>query len=158
MAKIIIHTDGSACNSTHDRGGYGIVLINGVVKQFAGGQYTQTSSGRMELMAVVQGLKKCKVGDEVEVYSDNRYVVNTLAEGWLFRWVAENFSGRKNRDLLKQLHEQYLRLEKRVTLNWNLGHSGILYNEVADRLATIGSKREKIIVDREKPFRPCKLE
>jgi ribonuclease HI len=155
MAKITIYTDGSARNSTHNHGGYGIVLINGVVKQFAGGQYSNTSSGRMELMAVVQGLKKCKIGDEVEVWSDNRYVVNTLAEGWLFRWIDENFSGRKNKDLLKQLHEQYLRLDKRVTLNWNKGHSGIHFNEVADRLATIGSKREKIIVDREKPFKPC---
>lgn len=158
MAKITIYTDGSACNGTHDKGGYGIVLINGIVRQFAGGQYSNTSSARMELKAAVEGLKKCEKEDTVILWSDNAYVVNTLAQRWLFRWVEENFSGRKNKDLLKELYEQYLRLEGKVIFKWTESHAGTHYNEVADRLATIGSKREKIIVDREKPFKPCKLE
>lgn len=147
MAKITIYTDGSANNSSHDKGGYGIVMINGTIKQYAGGQYTNTSSGRMELLAVIKALGKCKVGDEVEVYSDNQYVVHTLEKKWLFRWMGENYRGRKNKDLWKLFHKEYLRLQGKVTLRWLRGHVGNHYNEVADRLAKMGSQREKIITD-----------
>jgi len=152
MAKITIYTDGSADNSSHDRGGYGIVLINGEVKQFAGGQYTNTSSARMELLAVIKAMNKCKVGDEIIIYSDNQYVVNTLEKKWLFKWISENYRGRKNKDLWKQFYNEYKRLQGKVNLKWLRGHRGDHYNEVADRLARIGSQREKIIVDRSLEF------
>lgn len=147
MAEITIYTDGSCNNHTHDKGGYGIVLINGTVKQFAGGQYSNTSSARMEILAIIKGLSKCKEGDVVTVYSDNQYAVNTLAKGWLFKWIEKNFEQRKNKDLWRQFHKEYLRLDKRVTLKWVRGHDGNEYNEIADRLATLGSKREAIISD-----------
>lgn len=152
MANVTIYTDGSANNGSHDKGGYGIVMINGTIKQFAGGQYVNTSSARMELLAVIKALNKCQVGDEVLVYSDNRYVVDTLQQRWLFKWIHENYRGRKNKDLWKQFYNEYKRLQGKVTLKWIRGHKGDRYNEVADRLARIGSQREKIIIDRALEF------
>jgi|JI9StandDraft_1071089.scaffolds.fasta_scaffold00044_114 ribonuclease HI len=145
--KITIYTDGSAVNGTHDKGGYGIVFINGSVRQFAGGQYSHTTSARMEVLAIVKALEKCKPGDIVTVYSDNEYAVNTLQKKWIFKWVDENFRGRKNKDLWRSFYIQYQRLHCKVTLKWIRGHDGNEYNEIADRLARIGSKRVKIIKD-----------
>lgn len=147
MAEITIYTDGSANNATHAKGGYGIVIINETVRQFCGGSYINTSSARMEVLAIVRALKKCKVGDIVTIYSDNEYAVNTLEKGWIFKWEKDNFRGRKNRDLWRDFLIEYERLYKMVHLKWIRGHAGYEYNELADKLARMGANREKIIDD-----------
>lgn len=145
---IVIYTDGSCNNGTGNSGGYGIVMVNGTVKKYCGGSYINTTSARMELLGVIRGLAKCEVGDRVEVYCDNSYVVNTIDKGWIFRWSIQNFKQRKNKDLLKQLLAQYNRLERRVKLKWIRGHNGHEYNELADQLAYRGAHRETKIKDK----------
>lgn len=150
MGLVQIWTDGSANNHTGNKGGYGIVLVNGSVKHYCGGCYINTTSARMELMGIVKGLEKCTPGDQVVVYCDNQYAVNSLAKKWIFRWEKQGWDGRKNGDLLKQLLEQYRRLEGKVKLKWVRGHNGNEYNEIADALASRGASRSVMIKDRKR--------
>ncbi len=153
--QITIYTDGSANNGTHDKGGYGIVFINGTVKQYAGGSYYNTSSARMEVKGVVEALKKCKIGDNVTIFCDNEYAVNSLDKGWVFKWALEGWKEkgrtRKNADLWKQFLVEYNRLERKVKMRWVRGHAKIedhnYYNHVADILASRGANRETKIKD-----------
>jgi ribonuclease HI len=162
MAKVEIYTDGSCNNHTHNSGGYGIVMIydgsreriipgvveaGSKVRQWSGGSYINTTSARMELLAIVRALEKCDKGDEVKVYSDNQYAVYAVSKGWIFKWEQQNFRSRKNCDLLKQLLKEYYRLSGKVTLEWVRGHDGNAYNELADHLAGMGGQRTKMIKD-----------
>ncbi len=57
MKKVIIYTDGSCNNRTHNNGGYGIVLLYGEYKkEISFGQYINSTSARCELYAVLNGL------------------------------------------------------------------------------------------------------
>jgi len=149
--KIIIYTDGSCNNADHSRGGYGIVMINGTVKKYCGGQYDKTTSSRMELLAIVRALQKCKENQKIVVYSDSAYCVNTINERWLWNWAKRNFKTCKNGDLMKELFTQYKRVSNggrgQIQLVHVRGHKGDFYNEMADKLARQGSKRETIIID-----------
>lgn len=163
MAKVEIWTDGSCNNHTHNSGGYGIVMVYndcqdkvvpGVVesgsgvRQWCGGSYMNTTSARMELMAIVKAMEKCNIGDEVLIHSDNQYAVYALSKGWIFKWELQNFRARKNCDLLKLLLIQYKRLQSKVILSWVKGHAGNEYNELADHLAARGAGRPQKIKDR----------
>lgn len=145
--KVIIYCDGSCNNKTGQKGGYGIVIINGHIKTFMGGSYVETTSARMELLGAIRALQKCNVGDRVELWCDNEYVVNTIRQGWIFKWSIEQFRNRKNADLLRMLLAEYNRLERRVEFKWLRGHEGHEGNELADELARRGGMREEIIVD-----------
>lgn len=148
---IVIYTDGSAMNNPkvagETNGGYGIVMINGEVKQYCGGSYYNTTSPRMELLAAIRALNKVKEGQCVELWSDNQYVVNCIDKRWIQKWAREQWRGRKNADLLKLLLEQYNRLGGKVEFKWCRGHNGNEYNELADKLASQGAKKTEKIWD-----------
>ena len=147
LPKIKLFTDG-ACVPNPGPGGYASILKTTLPsgeydKELAGG-YRLTTNSRMELMAVVVGLDAIKSPSEVEVFSDNRYVVDGVAKGWAEKWRAHGWriseSGKpgkgplaKNRDLWERL----LRLCERhtVTFRWIKGHSGHPENERCDGLA-----------------------
>ena len=157
MAHITIYTDGSALNETNNKGGYGIVLINGSIKCYCGGQYYNTTSARMEILGIIRALQKCNKGDDVLIYCDNEYAVNALKKRWVFRWNDTNFRGKKNKDLWKQFLKEYHRLDQRVILQWLRGHDGDKYNEMADQLARQGSKKKLSVKDLPKPPKPLKV-
>lgn len=144
---IKIWTDGSACNYNHNKGGYGIVILNGELKTFCGGSYTNTTSARMEILALVRALRHCTPGDNVIVHIDNQYVVNTVAKGWIFKW-KHSLKERKNMDLWDQFLTQYDRLNRKVKLKWVRGHNNDPMNELADQLAKRGAHKKSIFNDR----------
>ena len=150
MAKITIYTDGSAVNKGNgcgDKGGYGIVFINGAIRYFCGGSYQNTTSARMELLACLRGLQKCRVGDDITIWSDSQYVVNCFDKGWIFRWAIQKFKNRYNSDLLKDILNEYNRLECKVKFKWLRGHNGHEMNELADKLAKRGATRKQYFID-----------
>lgn len=147
MNKVTIYTDGSCNNWTHENGGYGFVLINGSIRKFCGGSYSNTTSARMEILAIIKALKKCNPGDKIVVYSDNQYAVNTIEKGWIFLWKKENWRGRKNKDLWEMFLKEFSRLHGNIKLKWIRGHDGTYWNEVADILANRGAHRKTKIKD-----------
>ena len=133
-----IYTDG-ACRGNPGPGGWGTILVyNGIEKEMCGGE-KETTNNRMELTAVIEGLRALREPCDVTLYSDSKYVIDALKLGWVYSWKQKNWrksDGMKelNDDLWKVLVEEY---EKHsVTLVWVKGHNGHSYNERCDKLAT----------------------
>jgi len=132
--KIEIYTDGSAKNNP-GRGGYGIVMRYGEkVKEYSEG-FRRTTNNRMELLAVIKGLEKLKRYDiPVIVYSDSKYVIDSIDKGWVFNWVKIGFRGKKNEDLWRRYLELHSKFD--IEYSWVKGHAGHPENERCDELAT----------------------
>src|SRR5262249_26531870 len=80
-----VFTDG-ACEGNPGPGGWGAVkVVDGVIAEERSGASPQTTNNRMELTAMIEGLKLLAVDEECDVFSDSNLVVNTVntwAETW----------------------------------------------------------------------------
>jgi ribonuclease HI len=144
MDKVILYTDGAA-KGNPGRGGYGTLLISGQYQKELSEGFRKTTNNRMELWAVIAGLEALKRKCEVEVYSDSKYVVDSVEKGWLFGWEKKGFKGKKNPDLWQRFLKAY-RLHK-VKFNWVKGHAGIPENELCDQLAVKAAESDKVKID-----------
>ena len=85
MKKVDLYTDG-ACSGNPGVGGWGAILIyNGHEKEISG-YNKDTTNNRMEIFAVIQGLKQLNQPCEVTVYSDSQYCVYAFLQGWVYEW------------------------------------------------------------------------
>ena len=132
--KIEIFTDGSS-KGNPGPGGYGIVMRYGdKVKEYSEG-FRRTTNNRMELLAVIKGLEKLKRYDiPVIVYSDSKYVIDSITKGWVFNWVKTGFRGKKNEDLWRRYLDLHSKFD--IEYSWVKGHAGHPENERCDALAT----------------------
>jgi ribonuclease HI len=132
---VTIYTDGSS-RGNPGHGGFGVVLLaNGHRKEISQG-YRLTTNNRMELLAVIVGLEALKKRDlEVTIYSDSKYVVESVEKGWVFNWDAKpDFALKKNRDLWKRFLQVYQ--FQNVRFVWVKGHASNVENNRCDILAT----------------------
>jgi ribonuclease HI len=137
---IQIYTDGAASGNPGP-GGYGVVLRSGPYEKELSGGFRLTTNNRMELLAVIEGLKALKnPGQQVTIYSDSKYVVDSVEKGWVFGWVKKAFKDKKNKDLWLQ----YLALHKlhHIKFIWIKGHNDHPENERCDRLAVAASQNK----------------
>jgi ribonuclease HI len=143
---INIYTDGSS-RGNPGPGGYGAVLMYGHHRKELSQGYRRTTNNRMELMAVIAGLKEVKNNKiPVMIYSDSKYVVRAIEEGWLNNWMRTNFKGgKKNSDLWKEYFE--LSKQFKIKLNWVKGHADNPYNNRCDELATTAADGRNLLVD-----------
>lgn len=136
---VYLFTDG-ACKGNPGAGGWGVLLrYGGHEKELFGGE-AQTTNNRMELTAVLSGLKTLNRPCDVIICTDSQYVKNGM-ESWIHNWKKNGWktAGRqpvKNADLWQQLDEQVAR--HRVRWQWVKGHAGHAENERADALANRG--------------------
>ncbi len=148
MAPITIYTDG-ASRGNPGPGGYGTILMYGNhIKELSGG-YRYTTNNRMELMAVIAGLKAITKNHlPVIIYSDSQYVVRAIEEGWLKTWIKTNFKGgKKNSDLWLLYHE--ISKDLNIKMQWVKGHADNPYNNRCDELATAAADGKDLNVDEE---------
>ena len=145
MASIQIFTDGSSLGNPGP-GGYGIVLKSGKhYKEMLQG-YRLTTNNRMELLAVIIALETIKKdGEQVQLYTDSKYVVDAINKKWLFAWEKKGFKGKKNPDLWKRFLLIYPKHQ--VEFNWVKGHAGHEMNERCDRLAVEAANGAQLLVD-----------
>ncbi|MCK5824973.1 MAG: ribonuclease HI [Ichthyobacteriaceae bacterium] len=143
---INIYTDGAA-KGNPGRGGYGAILETADKKHrkelYKG--FKVTTNNRMELLAVIVALETLKSTSEVVVWSDSKYVVDSVEKGWVYGWEKKAFAGRTNSDLWKRFLEIYRK--HHVKLRWIRGHSGHPENERADELAVMGANSKDLIID-----------
>ena len=129
--QITIYTDG-ACDIHADNqpGGWAAILVatddNGTVLKetvLTGGE-EMTTNNRMELTAVMEGLRGLSKPTSVKVVSDSKYVINT---------VTKNYNIKKN----KQLWHEFFTVAEPHEIEWQYvkGHAGHTYNERCDKLA-----------------------
>ena len=140
---INIYTDGSS-RGNPGPGGYGIVMLyKGQRKELSQG-YRLTTNNRMELMAVIKALEALK-NDKIDItiYSDSKYVVESIEKGWIWNWEKKNFKKKLNSDLWKifiPLHKKF-----KIKFKWVKGHSGDVANERCDELANKAQEKELLI-------------
>lgn len=144
MSKVVIYTDGSA-KGNPGNGGYGTVLISGNHTKRLSQGYTLTTNNRMELLAVIVGLETLKRACLVTIYSDSKYVVDSVEKGWVFDWQKKGFKGKKNIDLWKRFLTVFN--IHSVKFQWIKGHSGNKYNELCDKLAVEAAESSELIDD-----------
>ena len=96
---IKVYTDGSYKSSTQ-RGGYAAVITHNdlVIKVLHEG-FVNTTNNRMEMMGVLAALRYYKTPMDIELYSDSAYVVNSINEKYLHKWIEGNDETKKNMDL-----------------------------------------------------------
>jgi ribonuclease HI len=136
LKRVEIHTDG-ACRGNPGPGGWGAVLRYGETEKELSGGEAQTTNNRMELMGAIAALESLKVGCEVHLYTDSRYVhdgITLWLKGWKARgWKTADRKPVKNQDLWERLDLAVAR--HRMKWHWVKGHSGDALNERADAIA-----------------------
>jgi len=143
--QINIYTDGAASGNPGP-GGYGVVMEAGGHRKELSGGFRRTTNNRMELLAVIVGLEKLKKpGSLVTVWSDSKYVVDSVEKGWVFNWVKKGFKGKKNEDLWRRFLEIYRKHQ--VSFRWIKGHNDHPQNERCDTLAVQAGKSSSLEID-----------
>lgn len=142
---IYLYTDGAA-KGNPGPGGYGVVLIFKQHRKEMAEGFRLTTNNRMELLAVITGLEALKgEGFEVTVVSDSKYVVDSVAKGWIHGWVRKGWKDVKNVDLWKRFLLVYKK--HKVTFQWVKGHAGHPENERCDELAVAASIGPRLLID-----------
>ena len=148
-SKVILYTDG-ACKGNPGPGGWAFVLQHPqsgkTLERF--GSEPDTTNNRMELLAVIEGLKTLTKPSQVELVSDSKYVLHGIEE-WMPKWKkngwrrkeGKSFRPVKNSDLWQEL-DQLTSLHK-LTFQYIPGHSGHPFNERCDTLASLAALENK---------------
>jgi ribonuclease HI len=143
--EITIYTDG-ASSGNPGPGGYGVVLISGRHRLEKSEGFRLTTNNRMELLAVITGLESLKIpNSKVVVYTDSKYVADSVEKGWVFQWETKGFKKKKNPDLWIRFLKIYRK--HKVRFVWVKGHSNNTENEVCDRLAVNAYTKGNLIDD-----------
>jgi len=140
LKKIVeMFTDG-ACRGNPGPGGWGVLLrYDEHEKNLYGGE-KHTTNNRMELMAVIQGLKALSKSTHIIITTDSKYVKDGITQ-WIHNWKKNNWRTSnkkpvKNSDLWQLLDEEIQSHD--IEWHWVKGHSGHRENEIADQLANRG--------------------
>ncbi len=131
MKSVLLFSDGSSLGNPGP-GGYCAILRYKDKERIISGSEKHTTNNRMELLAVIEGLKALKEPCNVTIYSDSNYVVRAINE-WLAGWVKKGFKNVKNPDLW----QEFLEVAKphNIKAIWVKGHSGHVENERCDTIA-----------------------
>ena len=142
--QVVIYTDGAA-KGNPGNGGYGAVLLYGKHKRELSEGFVRTTNNRMELLAVIVALETLTRPVKATIYSDSKYVVDSVEKKWVFGWEKKNFKDKKNVDLWKR----FLVIYKKHTVNfvWVKGHAGNPMNERCDQLAVAAAEGGNLKVD-----------
>lgn len=143
LPQVVMYTDG-ACSGNPGRGGWGVILKLGKFERELSGSEAHTTNNRMEIMAVLEGLRALTTPTRVTIYIDSSYVMHAFTKKWLEMWVKNGWvnSAKKpvaNRDLWAQL----IRVSEQHELEFIKvkGHSGVELNERVDQLAVAACRR-----------------
>ena len=133
---IKIYTDGSCLNNPGNGGWAAIINNDNNIIKISGSE-KETTNNKMELMAPIKALQKIDKNEQIEIYTDSKYVKLGITE-WIHKWLKNDWQTSKkesvkNKDLWLQLYD----LTKTFEVNWIWvkAHSGNTLNEEVDLLA-----------------------
>jgi len=147
--EVVLYTDG-ACKGNPGPGGWAFILQHpqsGKTFEHFGGK-PDTTNNRMELLAVIEGLKTLTKPSCVQLVSDSKYVLQGL-EDWMPKWKQNGWRRKegkslkpvKNVDLWQELDR--LASLHELTCQHILGHTGHHFNERCDKLAGLAALGHK---------------
>ena len=137
MKKVYLYTDG-ACSGNPGPGGWCAILRYNNHEKMLSGSEPDTTNNRMELTAVIEGLRALKQSCEVEIVTDSKYVCDAVNMRWLQNWKNKNWKKADNKPVLNQdLWQTFSDLNSQhiVRLTWIKGHAGHPENEKCDAVA-----------------------
>ena len=142
MKEIDLYTDG-ACSGNPGAGGYGAILIyRGVEREISGGE-PSTTNNRMEIYAVIAGLRCLKEKCKVNVYSDSAYTVNAFNQHWINNWMKSGWKKADGKPVLNaELWQELYSLVRQHEVRFIKvkGHADNEYNNRCDALARAAIK------------------
>lgn len=142
---ISIYTDG-ASRGNPGPGGYGVVMIAGAHRREISEGFRLTTNNRMELLSVIVALEALKKDEtNVTVYSDSKYVVDSVELKWVMGWEKKNFKDKKNPDLWIRFLKIYRK--HKVKFVWVKGHASNKENNRCDELAVEAAIGSHLKVD-----------
>src|SRR3989344_201532 len=138
--KITIYTDGAA-KGNPGKAGWGAVFITGKKVFELGGGAEHATNNIMELTAVIEALKYCKINISrdisVDIFSDSKYVILGITE-WIENWMKNNWRNANKKPVLnRELWEELYELNKEIKPKWIYvkGHNDHERNDRADLIA-----------------------
>lgn len=159
---IQIYTDGSSLGNPGP-GGWGVVFTSSkqgigsgdkdgrekVIKEL-GGFDKNTTNNKMELKAVIEALKYANKNypkDKITIFADSNYVLSGITS-WIHNWEKNNWrTVNKKAVLNKELWQELINEVRNFKgeLSWTKvkGHSGHIYNDKADEIATTYASKQK---------------
>lgn len=142
---ITIYSDG-ASRGNPGPGGYGAILIFGTLRKELSEGFRLTTNNRMELLGVIAALEALKKEDTaVTVFSDSKYVVDSVEKKWVFGWEKKNFKEKKNSDLWIRFLNVYRK--HKVKFVWVKGHHTNKENNRCDELAVAAAQGKDLKAD-----------
>lgn len=142
---VTIYSDG-ASRGNPGPGGYGAVLLFGALRKELSEGFRLTTNNRMELLGVIAALEALKKeGTEVTVYSDSKYVVDSVEKKWVFGWEKKNFKDKKNPDLWMRFLNVYRK--HKIKFIWVKGHHTNKENNRCDELAVAAAQEKHLKTD-----------
>jgi ribonuclease HI len=143
LKDVALYTDGS-CWGNPGPGGWAAILVYKGVERALSGSEKQTKSGRMELRAAIEGLRRLKEPCCVSVECDCEYVVKAFNDNWIEGWQRRGWrkAGGEavlNQDLWRELLAEVAKHQVRWT--WVQEHAGNPYNERCHALAVRACKQ-----------------
>ena len=149
MKQVEVYTDG-ACRGNPGRGGFGVVLKSREFRREMSSGFRRTTNNRMEVLAVIAALEALKEPCILTIYSDSRYLIDTMEKGWLDRWRKNGWKNKsgdavKNIDLWRRFFVAKIR--HRCKFIWVKGHAENPENNRCDELATAAADGENLLDD-----------
>ncbi len=142
---ISIYTDG-ASRGNPGPGGYGVVMLYGALRKEISEGFRLTTNNRMELLSVIVALEALKKeGTPVTIYSDSKYVVDSVELKWVIGWEKKHFKDKKNPDLWKRFLVAYRK--HNVKFVWVKGHAANKENNRCDELAVEAAQSKYLKID-----------
>lgn len=156
LKTLEIYTDGSSLGNPGP-GGWGVFVIKNEELEIKndvelGGGEKNTTNNRMELQAVIEAFKyisarKVLAENMVTIYADSAYVLNGVTS-WIFGWEKNGWKTANKKPVLNQdLWQELIALTRsfKGKINWQKvkGHSGHVYNDKADEIATSCASKQK---------------
>ena len=145
LASVEIYTDG-ACSGNPGIGAYAAILIAGGHEKEISGAVGNTTNNRMEITAVIEGLRELKRPCAVKLYSDSAYVINAFNQKWLDNWQKNGWKNAAGSPVSnKELWQELVTLAKPHQIEGIKvkGHADNEYNNRCDELAVAAVKQYK---------------
>jgi ribonuclease HI len=143
LKHVQLITDG-ACKGNPGKGGWAFILRFGEYKKEVFGCCPHTTNNRMELAAVIEGLKRLKEPCSVEVITDSEYVRNGITQ-WIHGWKRKDWKSSTRKVVKNQ--DLWMLLDKLVNTHevhwkWTKGHASHEDNNRCDELASRAAEEQ----------------
>lgn len=142
-----VHCDGS-CLGNPGPGGVGIVIVKDdvVLHKLSFGE-EHTTNNIMELTATIAAISYIRTelnfDGTIEIYTDSNYVVQGMTS-WRHGWKKKGWKNSKGKTVENlELWQLLDEIGNECTYTHEYGHSGNVYNEMADELAKAAAREMK---------------